>query len=111
MQTQSVIASSAVRATKSEAVANKQLAAKPAPKATATPLANVQHNAERTEPVVKLKTLLSEYKLPSDGKLARRFLRKAAFGWHSNAERWEFTESQAADVRAVLAKLANKSVK
>ena len=96
------------------AAAVKPVASKTATatKAAATPianaqLANVQRQAEAGA-TVKLKSLLAEFKLPSDGKLARRFLRKANFGWHSNAERWEFTESQATDVRAVLAKLPKK---
>lgn len=97
-------------AIRSEATANKQLAAT-ATKAASKPLANVQQNAARTESVTTLKALLTEFKLPADGKLARRFLRKASFGWHTHAERWEFTASQADDVRAVLAKLATKADK
>ncbi len=109
MNTQTV--SDSVRpAIRSEAAANKSLAAS-ATKATSKPLANVQRNAEQSSNVVTLKALLTEYKLPADGKLARRFLRKASFGWHTQAERWEFTESQAADVRPILATLAKKADK
>ena len=90
-------ATDTARATKSEAVANKQLAAtKPQ---RIEPLANVQRNAQQTGNVITLKALLTEYKLPSDGKLARRFLRKASFGQQAN------------DVRGVLAKLVAKADK
>lgn len=63
-------------------------------------------NANSPKTVTSLKQLLAEFDLPPDGKLARRNLRAARFGWHSHSQRWELTESQAADVRAVLARVA-----
>jgi hypothetical protein len=59
--------------------------------------------------IVTLKALLTEFDLPADGKLARRFLRKAALSWHRHSERWEFDATQAADVRNVLSHVTAKA--
>jgi hypothetical protein len=88
-------------------------------KASARSLATVAPKAKQTETAptvmqtavgtVTLKALLTEFDLPADGKLARRFLRKASFSWHRHSERWEFDAMQAADVRNVLARVAAKA--
>lgn len=86
-----------------------QAVTKPAAKLEAKPNVTQPLTVQTDAGTVTLKALLTEFDLPADGKLARRFLRKATFSWHRHSERWEFSATQAADVRNVLQRITVKA--